>query len=371
MQKNGPVAAKLFTWITNRETWEDSDKIHNTHAASCVTEYQYVTLQLPTCDKNMVIYTKHYHNYIGNRDDELSIHVICGDLDVTTGYGWRPTREGFIRNCLDWEEEKVSAAVEPMKPVIQLLQKELGDTVPPITGHFFIWLCCFFSGEDKLLEEHKLSFKDTVRNEKPTLVSVQSVDLLHQNLQAETKFQNLVSEWKNENEQETNYSKMIVETIHLLYCRSETELLETLERDTNRFYYLSSDRELKELPRQLLLDLSGSDGQELKLDTGYVDYGVEPPLPTEQLSPVTELLPECINQIAFSNILDENSSSDFIWNSFPERRLIQQMYQDLKRIQVIVVRCKMGFISFWMTTDWFSVAISVATNKLPPCVFKT
>ncbi|KAJ7365658.1 hypothetical protein OS493_002370 [Desmophyllum pertusum] len=83
-QKNGPVAAKLFTWITNRETGEDSDKIlqiHNTHAASCVTEYQYVTLQLPSCDKNMVIY-------------ELSIHVICGDLDATTGYRWRSTREG-------------------------------------------------------------------------------------------------------------------------------------------------------------------------------------------------------------------------------------------------------------------------------------
>ncbi|KAJ7365656.1 hypothetical protein OS493_002368 [Desmophyllum pertusum] len=93
-QKNGPVAAKLFTWITNRETGEDSDKIHNTHAASCVTQYQYVTLQLPSCDKNMVIYTKHYHDYIGNRDDELSIHVICGDLDATTGYRWRSTREG-------------------------------------------------------------------------------------------------------------------------------------------------------------------------------------------------------------------------------------------------------------------------------------
>ncbi|KAJ7365652.1 hypothetical protein OS493_002364 [Desmophyllum pertusum] len=305
----------------------------------------------------MVIYTKHYHDYIGNRDDELSIHVICGDLDATTGYRWRSTPEDNKTVVTGLGRGKVSAAVEPMKPVIQLLQKELGDTVPPITGHFFIWLCCFFSGEDKLLEEHKLSFKDTVRNEKPTLVSVQSaIDLLHQNLQAETKFQNLVSEWKNENEQETNYSKMIVETIHLLSCRSETELLETLERDTDRFYYLSCDHELKELPRQLLLDLilrtsleAGNcnpgrtiflsqfvessvsfrclgrkvmklwgglhgdiedfcqwvrlelkftlpDGQVLKLDTGYVDYGVEPPLPTEQLSPVTELLQECINQ---------------------------------------------------------------------------
>ena len=129
-------------------------------------------------------------------------------------------------------EEQVHAAVEPMKPVINILQKELGDTVPPITDRFFVWLCNFSLDEDNLLEERKLSFKDTVRNEKPTLGSVQSaIDLFHQSFQAETKFQNLVSVLQNDDELELNHSKLIAETIHLLARRSETELLEKLERE--------------------------------------------------------------------------------------------------------------------------------------------
>ena len=54
----------------------------------------------------------------------------------------------FTHNCPDdyqyWKEEEVHEAVEPMKPVVKLLQEELGDTVPPVTDVFFIWLCYFF-----------------------------------------------------------------------------------------------------------------------------------------------------------------------------------------------------------------------------------
>ncbi|KAJ7377566.1 hypothetical protein OS493_028124 [Desmophyllum pertusum] len=78
--KNGPVAAKLFTWIRNRETNREEGEPRST----CVTEYQSVTLHLPSCDKNMVIDTKYFHDYIGNYDDELSIHVTCDDLDITS-----------------------------------------------------------------------------------------------------------------------------------------------------------------------------------------------------------------------------------------------------------------------------------------------
>ena len=48
---------------------------------------------------------------------------------------------------------------------------------------------------------------------------------------------------------------------------------------------------------RLELKFTLPDGKVLKLDTGYVDFdrGVIP-LPTERLSPVTELLQECINQ---------------------------------------------------------------------------
>ena len=85
-----------------------------------------------------------------------------------------------------------------MKPVVELLQKELGETVPPITNNFFIWLCYFFLHQNTLAVEHKLRFKDLSRNEKPTPGHVQpAIDLFHQNLQAETKLKNLESEWNN------------------------------------------------------------------------------------------------------------------------------------------------------------------------------
>ena len=79
-QQNGPVVAKLFTWIANRESSEERGEPR----ATCITQYRSVTLRLPSCDKNMVIDTKYFHDYIGNYDDELSIHVTCGDLDVTS-----------------------------------------------------------------------------------------------------------------------------------------------------------------------------------------------------------------------------------------------------------------------------------------------
>ena len=79
-QKNGPVVAKLFTWITNRENSEEEGEPR----ATCITQYRSVTLHLPSCDKNMVIKTRYFHDYIGNYDDELSIHVTCGDLKVTS-----------------------------------------------------------------------------------------------------------------------------------------------------------------------------------------------------------------------------------------------------------------------------------------------
>lgn len=255
-----------------------------------------------------------------------------------------------------WEEEAIPAAAKPMKPVIQLLQKELGDTTPAITDLFFVWLCFFFPSGNNLPEEHRLSFKDAGKNEKPTPSSVQTaVDLFHQNLQTEAKFQDLISKWKNDVEEESQFSKKMVETIHLLSQRLETKFLQRLEEDAGRFNCIASDSELKKMPKQLLLDLvlrtsleesnysAGSisdkfventvyfrslgskviklrggmrgdgasyptweqleltftlpDGKELKLDTDqYLGYrGKKRLLPIEQLSPVTDLLQQGIN----------------------------------------------------------------------------
>lgn len=79
-QKNGPVVAKLFTWIRNQESSVEEGEPR----ATCITKYESVTLHLPSCDKDMVIETRYFHDYIGNYNDELSIHVTCGDLDVTS-----------------------------------------------------------------------------------------------------------------------------------------------------------------------------------------------------------------------------------------------------------------------------------------------
>ena len=140
-----------------------------------------------------------------------------------------------------------------MKPVVKLLQEELGDTVPLITDVFFIWLCYFFPHGKNLVTEHKLRFTDPSRNEKPTPGHVQPViDLLHQNLQAETKLKNLASGW---NDTESDISSLMTKTVVVLIQRSETKLLKKLQGVAEGFYQITSNYDLKLLPKQLLLDL--------------------------------------------------------------------------------------------------------------------
>ena len=252
-----------------------------------------------------------------------------------------------------WEEDEVQAAVEPLKPIVELLQKELGETVPPISDIFFIWLCYFFPGGYTLPVEHKLSFKDPFRNEKPNPGQVQSaIDLFHQALQAETKLKNMLSEWNKAGEQESKCPSLIAETVAVLVQRSERKFLEKLQVDAESFYNIASDYDLKLLPKPLLLDLvlrttlessdycPGSiadkfvesrasfrfpggkvvklwggmhgdgasypswdslelkvtlpDGKELEL---YTEYSVKVnPIPVVKLSPVTELFQQGINK---------------------------------------------------------------------------
>ena len=95
------------------------------------------------------------------------------------------------------EENEVSrAAVQPMKAIIELLQKVLGETVPPVTSHFFIWLCYFFPNESNLNEAHRLNFKDAIKNMQPSLTSAQAaISEFHNYLQTATKVQKLMSKW--------------------------------------------------------------------------------------------------------------------------------------------------------------------------------
>ena len=247
-QINGPVAAKLFTWIRSREYSVDEGEPR----ATSFTEHQSVTLQLPSCGKSMVIETSYFGDYGHNYDPDLSIHVTCEDLDVKS--------EGFARCCPEdymyWAEEEVRGAAEPMKAAIELLQRELGETVPPITDHFFIWLCYLFPDQSNLLEENRLSFKDPARNTKPTPYSVQpAIDEFNKDQQIEANLQKLVTEWESNEVHKSSYSKIMAETIQLLAQRSETKVLERLQGDASRFYCIATDYDLVKLPKQLLCDL--------------------------------------------------------------------------------------------------------------------
>ena len=94
------------------------------------------------------------------------------------------------------EENEVSRAVQPMKAIIELLQKVLGETVPPVTSHFFIWLCYFFPNESNLNEAHRLNFKDAIKNMQPSLTPAQAaISEFHNYLQTATKVQKLMSKW--------------------------------------------------------------------------------------------------------------------------------------------------------------------------------
>ena len=86
-ETNGPVAAKLFTWIRNQESRTEE----GVRRATYFKEYRSVTLHLPGCDKDLKIDTTYFHVHIDDQDNELHIRVTCKDLDVEskgefTGY---------------------------------------------------------------------------------------------------------------------------------------------------------------------------------------------------------------------------------------------------------------------------------------------
>ena len=214
-QRNGPVAAKLFTWVRNQISSVDF-----------FCKRQSVTLYLPKCELSMVISGLFYCEH-------LKIWVTCGDINRNSEVWGRYSPEDY----LSWKKEEVAHAVQPMKAVIDILQEELGETVPSMTHHFFLWLCFFFPDMSNLLGENRLSFKDATRNMKPTVASVQSaIDQCQMDQQFEAGLQNLVSGWESDEEHDSVNSKMIAEMVRLLSQRSEAKVLENLLTNASRFW---------------------------------------------------------------------------------------------------------------------------------------
>ena len=238
-QRNGPVAAKLFTWVRNQISSVDF-----------FCKRQSVTLYLPKCELSVVISCLFYCEH-------LKIWVTCCDINRNSEVWGRYSPEDY----LSWKKEEVAHAVQPMKAVIDILQEELGETVPSMTHHFFLWLCFFFPDMSNLLGENRLSFKDATRNMKPTVASVQSaIDQCHMDQQFEASLQKLVSGWESGEERDSVNSKMIAEMVRLLSQRSEARILENLLTNASRLWdmyesTISEVFDMTKLPKRLQLDL--------------------------------------------------------------------------------------------------------------------
>ena len=242
-QKNGPVAAKLLTWFRNQQLDSDGEIFDNSEGISWY-DGQTLTLGLPSGRQTLVIKTAvcvtQYHT--GEESSKITlIHITSEDLQLDVKFKepiewWsrelygRPNYLNSVRfsdGYLHLSENEAKFA--PLRPVIHILQKELGETVPPITNYFFIWLCYLFPDKLNLHEEDKLTFKDAARNRKPTYASIQpSLDEYHKVQQFETTFRKLFSEWEDDQSNESYNARMIAETIRLLAQRSQVDSLKSL-----------------------------------------------------------------------------------------------------------------------------------------------
>ena len=251
-QKNGPVAAKLLTWVRNQQDGDEVFFRDDWDGFITINKNQTLTLRLPGGGQTLVIETDHVEEYPIEEDSRITmIHITSEDLqlDVTLKefHCWSSVSfhedngQPKYLDCVDLDDDvhlsKYDAKFAPLRPVIHILQKELGETVPPITNYFFIWLCYFFPDKLNLHEEHKLIFKDAASNKKPMYASIQpSLDEYHRLQQFETTFRKLFCEWEDDQSNESYNARMIAETIHLLAQRSQVDTLKSLGE-----YFLQAD----------------------------------------------------------------------------------------------------------------------------------
>ena len=140
-QRNGPVVAKLFTWVTIQEK-----SVRNCFRGLLTahsTKVRTVAFHLPGCGETLAIRTSYsvssggWLNYESARKYErLRIHeVTWRHIDVTAKFGLGREK---LKNCISWEGEKLSRCLEPIKVAIQVLRREIGETDPPISNGLFI-----------------------------------------------------------------------------------------------------------------------------------------------------------------------------------------------------------------------------------------
>ena len=254
-ERNGPVAAKLFTWVRDLKCTVSNFLSHETRN---------VTLHLPKCKKNVIIRANLVRE--STVTSYPSLRINCGDLRVEAGS--RSDASGPLDNFIHWTKEEVERATGPMKSVIEVLQEELGETIPPITPYFFLWLCFFFPDKSDLLDDNRLCFKDASRNMKPTHTSVDLVIAdYNRELRFEDSLQEMFGKWKSVMVRRNSkmlaseqllqkIPKKIEETLPLLSLRSEAKVFEQLKEHYMRFHLIADYcAPLRDLDNMVLFDL--------------------------------------------------------------------------------------------------------------------
>jgi hypothetical protein len=225
-ENSGPVAAKIYSW-TQKQTSNIDD-------GNGFVSYRNTTLHLPGCNQIMTISCGHFDSGFDPEydDDQLMfIRVKCGqDMDVKTNNFPDVSAHGYRQ----WAWSDTRAALEDIRPAINLLQDELGQTEYPIIDtDFFIWLSFFSFTEEYYKHDGRLKFTNSVNNDKPTPESVQpALERYHQNQPEEYVNKEVVSKWKQQLYQDKinpiERIKTLVDLVVCLIQRSEMKAVEKL-----------------------------------------------------------------------------------------------------------------------------------------------
>ncbi|XP_028519430.1 uncharacterized protein LOC110253870 isoform X1 [Exaiptasia diaphana] len=240
----GPVAAKVLSWI------KPSRSVKRMRVEACSAKNDYQTFLLPVCGQELSISTTFLVDCNGNYITDI-FKISCESLKIKNAQFVDviiPSDNGMNQ----WNEFMIDRVVKPaMKPVIELLQKELGDTVPPITDKFFVWMCFRFP---RLKEEHRIYFKDEAKNAMPSVESLQPILELYRKNKAQL-IKKHIEQWLQNEKDVFHFANHIASALEFFAQKSQTAILRQLREDVERFSNVVSDYGLGKTPKKMMLDL--------------------------------------------------------------------------------------------------------------------
>ncbi|XP_020896935.1 uncharacterized protein LOC110235781 [Exaiptasia diaphana] len=166
----GPVAAEVFQWILDfklRQEFKINGEVQRV--------VKKLTFRLPILNQELIIDT-----HLSVCSNRVTFKLTFGDLFVLYEIVQNSKTPCSYANL---SEEHVRGFAVRAKPIIDILQKELGETVPSITGHFLLWFCFYPDSRKEIISDsmEQLQFKSNYNNREPTQESVQAaLDSLNQ-----------------------------------------------------------------------------------------------------------------------------------------------------------------------------------------------